>query len=115
MTPPVVSTPVTTTPTTGTTPTGKKPSKTTTHASTLKLTLPKGAALKSGDKSAAVKTLQLALTKLGATGIKADGSFGTKTQDAVTAFQTQHKLTADGVVGSKTAQAINAALTQLGG
>ncbi len=114
-TPPVVTTPVTTPATTGKTTTGSKTTPKTPKTTALKVTVPASGALKNGDTGTAVATLQRALTKLGATGIKADGNFGAKTQDAVTAFQTQHKLTADGVVGSKTAQAINTALAQLGG
>ena len=114
-TPPVTN-PLTTPSTASTTPpvsTPKKTSTAKTSSSTVKL--PASGTIKNGDTGAAVAALQRALTRLGATGIKADGKFGAKTQDAVTAFQTQHKLTADGVVGAKTAAAINRALAQLGG
>ena len=54
--------------------------------------------------------LQKALTTLGYAAGTADGTYGTTTAQAVTAFQTAKGLTADGVAGVKTLAAINAAL-----
>jgi len=109
------TTTATTTPAKTSTKTSTGTKKPPTKTATVTVTLPKSGAIKNGDTGAAVVTLQRALTRLGATGIKADGKFGAKTQSAVTAFQTEHKLTADGVVGAKTAAAINTALAGLGG
>jgi g-D-glutamyl-meso-diaminopimelate peptidase len=39
-----------------------------------------------------------------------DGTFGAKTEAAVTAFQQDNGLSADGVVGPETASALNSAL-----
>jgi len=52
--------------------------------------------LRYNDKGDYVKELQNLL------GIKADGIFGAKTEEAVRKFQKNHGLTVDGVVGSKT-------------
>lgn len=52
--------------------------------------------VKLGSKGDDVKVLQEAL------GLKADGVFGSKTEEMVKAFQKEHKLTADGIVGNKT-------------
>lgn len=58
--------------------------------------------LKKGDKGDDVKELQLDLMKLGYKLPKygADGDFGSETEKAVKAFQTDHHLTADGVMHS---------------
>lgn len=52
--------------------------------------------LRKGSKGKYVKLLQKKLK------IKADGIFGSKTEQAVKTFQKKHGLTADGVVGKKT-------------
>ena len=52
--------------------------------------------LKMGSKGDGVKWLQQKL------GITVDGSFGTKTDTAVRAFQRKNNLVADGIVGAKT-------------
>lgn len=54
--------------------------------------------LKLGSKGASVKELQKLL------GLKVDGDFGPKTENAVKNFQKNHNLTEDGIVGSKTWQ-----------
>ena len=41
---------------------------------------------------------------------KPDGSFGSRTETAVKAFQTAHGLTPDGIVGATTARMLNEAL-----
>lgn len=56
--------------------------------------------LKKGDKGDNVIKLQTAL------GIKADGSFGQKTEDAVKSFQKKNNLTADGIAGPITQKAL---------
>lgn len=55
--------------------------------------------LKKGDKGTEVKDLQLALKSKGFDVGVADGIFGTKTEDALKAFQKQLGVTADGVLG----------------
>ena len=57
--------------------------------------------LQYGDKDAAVLEMQQALNRLGY-GLKADGSFGQATEQAVRAFQRQNGLTVDGVAGERT-------------
>jgi cell wall-associated NlpC family hydrolase len=57
--------------------------------------------LKMGKSGIDVRDLQELLTAAGYP-LDADGVFGTKTFQAVKAFQFDHSLTADGVVGSKT-------------
>lgn len=56
--------------------------------------------LKRGDKGEDVKLLQKAL------GLKADGSFGPKTEEAVKSFQGSHGLVIDGIVGPTTQKVI---------
>lgn len=56
--------------------------------------------LKRGDKGEDVKLLQKAL------GLKADGNFGPKTEQAVRNFQGSHGLKMDGLVGPTTQRAI---------
>ena len=58
--------------------------------------------LKKGSSGDAVKEMQQTLIKLGYLTGKADGNFGTKTYEALVAFQKANKLTADGIAGSKT-------------
>lgn len=58
--------------------------------------------LKKGSTGADVKKLQQALIDLGYLSDIADGTFGAKTQDAVTLFQAVNGLDADGLAGAKT-------------
>jgi len=62
--------------------------------------------LKPGDTGAQVKALQRELNALGYTVGKVDGSYGSQTSKAVTAFQRARHLTADGIVGPLTLQAL---------
>ncbi|MBB2944969.1 lipoprotein-anchoring transpeptidase ErfK/SrfK [Actinoplanes lutulentus] len=64
--------------------------------------------LKSGAKGAEVLALQNRLTELGYWNGKADGKFGSTTQQAVFALQKAAKMGRDGVVGPKTQQALDA-------
>jgi hypothetical protein len=66
--------------------------------------------LKPGDTGAQVTALQNALTKLGFSPGKADGTYGPATQVAVEHFQAANGLGVDGVVGPKTLAAIQKAL-----
>ena len=100
-----------------TTPTESTPVDTTpadtTPADTTPTSVPADATLRPGTKgSAAVASLQAALTSLGYAAGSADGSYGASTVAAVSAFQTAKNLTADGVAGPATLAAINAALTK---
>ena len=63
---------------------------------------PSDTTLRIGHSGNAVKALQQRLAALGYYTGKIDGSFGTGTAQAVTAFQKANKLTADGVAGPKT-------------
>jgi len=63
---------------------------------------PASTVLKTGAKGSEVKELQNKLIQLGYLTGKADGVYGTKTAEAVAAFQKASKLTADGVAGAKT-------------
>ncbi len=95
--PPTITTQTTlpTTSTTPTTPTVAAPTQT----------------LQEGDTNhAQVKLLQKALTALGFSPGKADGSFGPATKTEVEDFQSANDLTADGVVGKQTLAAIRQAL-----
>lgn len=67
--------------------------------------------LKKGDKGDAVKTMQNMLIKCGYDLGKygADGDFGSKTEDAVKAFQKDHDLDVDSYYGPKTKSALEAA------
>lgn len=58
--------------------------------------------LQKNDKSDNVRRLQQALTQLGYYSGKVDGSFGSGTQAAVSAFQQANSLTVDGIAGSAT-------------
>lgn len=90
------------------------PAQTTPATPAIKVTVPAGGTLKSGDTGAQVKNLQKALNQLGLDAGKADGDFGASTEAAVMQFQKQHNLAQDGVVGAKTAAAINSALAAQG-
>ena len=63
---------------------------------------PASSTLKVGSKGTDVKDLQTKLIELGYLSGKADGIYGSKTAEAVKAFQKASKLTADGIAGSKT-------------
>jgi peptidoglycan hydrolase-like protein with peptidoglycan-binding domain len=63
--------------------------------------------LKSGAKGAAVLALQARLTELGYWNGRADGKFGSTTQQAVYAVQKAAGLERDGVVGPKTQQSLD--------
>ena len=62
--------------------------------------------LHKGDRGADVRTLQTRLCDKGYT-VAVDGIFGSKTHEAVEAYQADHGLTVDGVVGPKTWSALN--------
>lgn len=62
-----------------------------------------------GKSGAAVKTLQLGLSKLGYT-LAADGIYGPQTTSAVKDFQKDQGLTVDGIAGPKTQSALQKAL-----
>ena len=67
--------------------------------------------LQEGDTNhAQVKRLQQALTALGFSPGKADGSFGPSTKTEVEDFQSAHGLSPDGVVGTQTLKALKQAL-----
>lgn len=61
--------------------------------------------LKSGMRNESVKWVQYELNKLGYT-LAVDGVFGTKTKNAVIAFQRARSLKTDGIVGEKTLAAM---------
>ena len=64
-----------------------------------------------GDRGDRVKTLQQSLITLGYLSGKADGIFGTRTKNALKAFQRNKRLTSDGIAGKKTLTAIVSALS----
>jgi len=68
------------------------------------------ATLKPGDTGAQVKLLQRALTTLGYSTGKADGSYGPATEAATKRFQQSAGLKADGIVGPATLRALAGAL-----
>lgn len=65
--------------------------------------------LKEGSRGDEVKELQQRLNELGYSCGSADGIFGSKTEQAVKAFQKDHGLVADGIVGAKTKAALEKA------
>lgn len=74
--------------------------------------------VKQGESGVEVRQLQASLARLGyhdahGHAIKADGDFGTRTKEAVQAFQREHGLDVDGIVGSKTLEALKRADRQL--
>ena len=69
--------------------------------------------LRKGDSGEDVRDLQETLTELGYGCGDIDGKFGTKTKNAVVAFQTDAGLDPDGVVGRKTWAALDKAEAQL--
>lgn len=66
--------------------------------------------LKPGAKGAQVRALQQALTRLGYSPGKIDGSYGPATQKALARFQRASKLSPDGILGTKTLAALTKAL-----
>ncbi len=58
--------------------------------------------IKRGDRGDNVKTMQQKLIDLGYLSGDADGAFGAMTEEAVLAFQKDHKLDATGIVGEST-------------
>ena len=74
--------------------------------------IPPTSTLKSGDSGPQVTLLQKALTSLGFSVGKADGSYGPATKQAVTDFQNSKELTADGIFGPGTLAALTSALTE---
>jgi peptidoglycan hydrolase-like protein with peptidoglycan-binding domain len=63
---------------------------------------PSPALLRQGDRSDAVKSMQMTLIDLGYLGGKADGEFGAQTFLALKAFQSNNGLPSDGIAGEKT-------------
>ena len=61
---------------------------------------------KMGSRSEEVRSIQQALTNRGYDTGGIDGIFGTKTKNAVTAFQRANGLTVDGIVGAQTLRAL---------
>ena len=76
--------------------------------------LPAGTKLRRGEEAdpAVVRALQQALAAVGYDPGAADGTYGEKTEAAVTAFQQDNDLAADGVVGAETATALANALSR---
>jgi hypothetical protein len=93
--------PATTGPGTTTTPTTPAATTPATPAVTLPATV-----LKPGSSGDDVKSLQRALTSVGQSPGAADGVYGPKTEQAITAFQTSAGITADGIYGPKTKAAL---------
>ena len=83
-------------PTAAPTATPKPESKNTTSTTTIT------GILRRGSTGSSVTALQQKLIDLGFLSGKADGVYGSKTAEAVKAFQKANKLTADGIAGSKT-------------
>ena len=83
--------------------------KTTEKATATPTPAPASSVLKVGSKGAEVKSLQQKLIELGYLRGTADGIFGSKTADAVKAFQKANKLTADGIAGQKTLNSLSTA------
>jgi len=74
------------------------------------LSLPgKHSTLKLGNTGAEVKQLQQILSNLGYNLGSIDGIFGPKTDSAVRAFQSAHKIVVDGIVGNNTWTALDGA------
>jgi hypothetical protein len=105
-------TPTTTPQTPTTTPQTTTPPPTQTE--TVHVTLPASGTLSNGDSGPEVTSLQKALNQLGYDVGTPDGDFGSKTETAVSAFQSAHNLTPDGIVGETTAKALNDALAAKG-
>jgi len=69
--------------------------------------------MKKGSTGEGVKSLQTALNKLMAAGLKVDGIFGADTDAAVRAFQRQAGLVVDGIVGQNTLNALKDRLAKM--
>ncbi len=71
-------------------------------------TLPviEGVTIRPGDQGDAVKAIQQALTDLKLYTGAIDGKYGSKSQDAIKAFQKANSLKADGIIGTKTYAAL---------
>lgn len=67
------------------------------NASASDYTIPDNGTVKEGNKGGIVETIQKLLG-----GLKVDGIFGPKTEEAVKEFQKNRDLEVDGIVGSKT-------------
>ena len=65
--------------------------------------------LEYGSKGEQVKLLQQELNSVMNAGLTVDGSFGSKTKNAVIDFQKKYSLTVDGIVGVETATKLNEA------
>ena len=63
--------------------------------------------LEYGSKGEQVKLLQIELNSVMNAGLVVDGSFGTKTKNAVLNFQKKYDLKVDGIVGVATASKLN--------
>ena len=88
------------------------PSTTTPATGASSFTLPEGTKLRLGEGDpAVVRELQQALASAGYDPGSVDGTFGPRTEAAVTAFQQDNGLSADGVVGPETAAALNSAIS----
>lgn len=68
--------------------------------------------LRNGDVGNNVKILQSKLHELNFLNDKIDGIFGTKTEEAVKAFQESKQLVVDGIVGPKTIKALDIKLVE---
>ena len=73
-----------------------------------------GLTIRPGNRGDAVANLQTILTSLKYYSGKVDGIYGQGSQNAVKAFQKDHKLNSDGIVGAKTYQALEKAQADSG-
>ncbi|WP_011582052.1 MULTISPECIES: N-acetylmuramidase domain-containing protein [Chelativorans] len=69
--------------------------------------------IRSGDRGAAVRNLQILLSAAGYP-VSADGIFGAKTQQALLSFQRHHGLPADGIAGPATMKVLQGSLPRGG-
>lgn len=81
--------------------------------SLLPVTAAQAAAMKQGSRGTEVKRLQQNLIGLGFLEGTADGSFGSKTKQAVQEFQAEYGLSADGSAGEATQAAVRNAVIRL--
>ena len=98
--------------TTSTTTTTEAPTTTTTTEPVDPTTVPEEGVLKAGSVGSRTKAVQEALAAQHYDPGPADGQFGTRTTQAVWAFQALHGLAKDGIVGPETEAAILAAQPQ---